>query len=370
MSGGTGRGWHPPAWVKILVGVGAVAGGFAALVLPPLFADPPRLAEQEPERKPSGRALLERPPTREGEPVRDATARTPDEPPREPDRRPRRRPNVTPIAMGASESSTGAHAPDPRHAQAQHDPFRRDRPPAYPTPPQPAPQPAQADPASLQGQMGGALVLDVVHAGQGGDGDYVIDAHTHIPCTPYEDHNGTLAGLVTCETKEWVRGNTQRYGLLPPGTRFRGQVRAGMANGGEVLGVHYTSLRTSGDRFQVRFAGFGTELMGEAGLRANEETFFWSNAGKVGVYALIQGVAGAVPNALGAALGANTIVGLNLGGAGQNLAALAMQGNAMRRPQSQRPHAIPAFVTVAQDLDFTRVCRERRRVNPDACPAM
>jgi type IV secretory pathway VirB10-like protein len=393
MSGSDGRS-AAPAWVRLAIGTGLLGVVLLALFFPLLFPEEKSLEQHERQRRAASLAEpLDRPPPDEPAPgspetlppaglgeggqqigTTRATARA------------RRRPAVPSGGIGATAASAGGggggYGQDGGGGAGQD---RADRDPAVAVEMERLRRLASAsqgggsggapgsapDPASLQGQAAGALQVEgVVQVGQGGDADYTIGANRKIPCTPVEKHITALGGLVTCVTPAWVRGDSQRLGLLPPGTVFRGQVKAGMLDGAEVIGVHHTSFVTPGDRFLGRLTGFGTELMGEAGLAAKTRSFFWQNAGQVAVWSLVQGLGGALPYALGALGGADTIASLNLGGATNNLGQLAMQANPLKKPQGERAGGIPAFVAVAQDLDFKAACRARRRVNPYACPEM
>lgn len=238
----------------------------------------------------------------------------------------------------------------------------------------------EAAQTSLSGQLEGSVELAAAKAGFMAHPDFMILAGTHIPCLPVETYNSAMGGFVQCRVPEWVRGDTLRRGLLPPGTRVLGQIRGGMQQGQPRLGVLYSRIVTSGDRFNVRLSGLGSDAQGRSGLDADIETFFWETTGAVALYSLIQGITSAIPLALQAAIqkgsgGNNTFVGLGSGfggggQGGQGLANRLLADRMNKQPQAERDWALPMFVTVGQDLDFYEVCASRRKYNQMACPEM
>jgi type IV secretion system protein VirB10 len=238
---------------------------------------------------------------------------------------------------------------------------------------------SEASSTSLSGQLEGGVELAAAKAGFLPHPDYMILAGTQIPCLPVETYNSAMGGFAQCRVPEWVRGDTQRRGLLPPGTLVKGQIRGGMAQGQPRLGVLYTHLVTSGDRFRVRFSGLGSDAQGRSGLDADIETFFWETTGAVALYSLIQGTTTAIPLALQSLLqqgSNNTFVGLGSGFSGgggggtQGLANRLLADRLNRQPQAERDWALPMFVTVGQDLDFYEACKQRQKFNQMACPGM
>ncbi|MDO9713198.1 TrbI/VirB10 family protein [Paracraurococcus lichenis] len=237
-------------------------------------------------------------------------------------------------------------------------------------------------PTSLGGQLNGGIRLAAAKAGFMPHPEYMILTGTQIPCVPVETYNSAMGGLVTCKVPQWVRGDGLRIGLLPPGTTINGQIRGGMAQGQPRLGVLYSRIVTSGDRFVVNLQGLGSDAQGRSGLDADINTFFWETTGAVALYALIQGTTQAVPLALQALLQSNqgngntynnfggALSGFTSGGGGQGLANRLLADRLNRQPEAERDWSLPMFVTVGQDLDFHDICRQRRRVNQMACPAM
>lgn len=230
---------------------------------------------------------------------------------------------------------------------------------------------------SLGGQLGGGIELVTTKAGFVRNADYLIGAGTQIPCLPIETYNSAMGGFASCRVPEWVRGDTQRRGLLPPGTLVKGQIRGGMAQGQPRLGVLYQQIVTTGDRYQIKLAALGSDAQGRSGLDADINTFFWDTVGAVALYSLIQGVTNAIPQALTAMLQSgsnNNYSSLNFGGigggGGQSLAGPLLQHRLNRQPEAERDWAMPMFVTVGHDLDFSKVCKERAQFNQMACPLM
>lgn len=227
---------------------------------------------------------------------------------------------------------------------------------------------------SLSQQVSGAVSLDTTHASVLRNPDYVITAGTKFECRPREAINSSLGGFVSCIVPDWVRGTTQRRGLLPPGSLVFGQIRNGLSQGQRRLGVLFTRIETAGDHMVIPMAAPGADAMGRAGLPGEVETFFWDQVGATALYALIGGVEQGIGLAAGAAAGAalGGTGGPNLlsfgGGGGSSLAATALGGRMNRPPELTRPEAQPILVSVGQDLDFFKACRSRMRVNPMACP--
>lgn len=274
--------------------------------------------------------------------------------------------------------STYSGAPQGQTAQRQPE-SPTPQPDATTIPRQNAQQGAEASPVSLAGQLSGGVEMGAVKAGFLPHPGYMILATTQIPCLPTEAYNSAMGGMVSCRVPQWVRGDTQRIGLLPPGTVINGQIRGGMAQGQPRLGVLYNRIVTSGDRFAVSLKALGSDAQGRSGLDADINTFFWETTGAVALYSLIQGTTQAIPAALAAALqggGSNNTyanfgsIGGGFGGGGQGLANRLLADRLNRQPEAERDWALPMFVTVGQDLDFYDACMQRRRVNQMACPAM
>ena len=77
--------------------------------------------------------------------------------------------------------------------------------------------------------------------------DYMImPGNGGLPCLATGNYN-TLGGFVSCRTDHWIRGRSQRRGLLPPGTIIAGQVRNGLEQGQLRMGVLFTSIDTGRD---------------------------------------------------------------------------------------------------------------------------
>ena len=279
--------------------------------------------------------------------------------------RPRRLPPPTPIALYEDKSA-------PSRAQS-------------PSASSDADEPAVARPASatssiegndsLSQQVSGAVTLDTMRADVMPNPDFVIEAGTKFECRPIEAINSALGGFVTCKTPYGVRGMTLRRMLMPPGSVVFGQIRGGLSQGQRRLGVLFTRIRTSGDNIVIRMNAPGADAMGRAGLEGEVETFFWDQVGATALYALIGGVEQGISLGIGAAAGAalGGTGGPNLfnfggSGGGGSLAQTALAGRINRPPELTRPEAQPLMVSVGQDLDFYKACRNRMKVNPLACP--
>lgn len=229
-----------------------------------------------------------------------------------------------------------------------------------------------AHPGGLDEQLNGVAAVHVVSAGIMKHPDYTISAGSRIPCLPVDAINSALGGYNACRVPEWVRGTTQARGLLPPGTVIFGQVRKGLVNGQERLAIVFSRIETAGDHMVIDIASPAADEMGRAGADGNVNTHFWSNAGNVALYALIDGLQGAVTN--GATAAVNGAVGngngffFSFGGGGQSLAAAALQGRMNIPPTLERPEAFPLQVQLGEDLDFSVACQRRMQVNGMACP--
>lgn len=360
-----------PAWLKVAIFALLTVGILGALLIPPFFAGTQQVLEREDQRTSSGRASpLDTPQVDQivldTETVTRIASSSP--PPRV-----RRRP-PPPIALGSADVNGGLGGRPGRPGDAAGGPpgaeeWRR---------PENGGGAAggDTDPTSLRGQLEGGVATPAraAVATTIRNRDYLIESHAHIPCLPVEVHTTGLGGLVTCQTQDWVAGATGRIGLLPPGTKIKGQIRGGMMQGQQQIGVLYTEMSHFQQGFKIPVHALATSAMGQSGLDANVKTFFWENAAQVGLYALIQGAANAIPNAAGALAGREGAGGnLIYNFASQpahSLSGMAFQQFQQRRPQAERPEAIPAFVVVAQDLDFARSCSERRQTNRYACPVL
>ena len=226
----------------------------------------------------------------------------------------------------------------------------------------------------LGSQLRGATVLPTSKATLVRHPSYVIRAGDVIPCLPIDAQNSSRAGFTTCKVPEWFRSSDQRRGLLPPGTRIFGQVRAGLAQGEMRLGVLYTQIQTP--RFNMALSAPAADAMGRSGLDGTVETFFWDRAGAVALYALMDVAVGGAQAAGTAALsglsgGGNNILSLgSIGGRAQGLASQELAHRIDRPPVFTRDQALPMTVTVGQDLDFYDACRQAMQVDPMACPVL
>lgn len=232
----------------------------------------------------------------------------------------------------------------------------------------PAPPPA----SSLESQVSGGIAMRTMTASVLPHPDYTITAGTKIPCTTVEAADSTLGGFYTCRVPEWVRGTTQRRGLLPAGTIIFGQMRKGMEQGQERVGILFTRIQTAGDNIVIPLTAPAADALGRPGMAGDIDTFFWDKVGDVALYALIDGIQGAITQ--GAATGISGLAGGKLGylnlstGGGQSLASMELQNRINRPPVMHINQGIPIEVSVGQDLDFYAACARRLRVNPMACP--
>lgn len=365
----TTRGWKGlHGWQKVAAGGAVVAGVLGVIVAPGLWESPPaKKADEQPRTQAAQQfqqANFNDPPP--GSQAQDGGPPANDAP------RPAIRRVLAPIAIsgyrgGDAQAQPGRNQPQGRGEDGALAGRQGDLGALG------GGQAAAGDPTSLAAQVSGGVEMATATAGYSANGDYIIGANTNIPCLPVETHNSAMGGFATCRVPEWVRGDTQRVGLLPPGTLIKGQIRGGMAQGQARLGVLYRQIVTSGDRFTVNMTAVGSDAQGRSGLDADVKTFFWDTAGAVALYSLIQGATSAVPTALGAlASQGGGFAQLNIGGGagGSSLANTLLQHRLNRPPEAERDWALPMHVTVGVDLDFTKVCRDRRRINPMACPRM
>lgn len=223
----------------------------------------------------------------------------------------------------------------------------------------------------LGASLNGATHLATMHATLVRNADFLIRAGDVIPCLPIEALNSSRPGFTSCRVPEWYRGTNQRRGLIPPGTRIFGQIRSGLAQGEERLGVLYTQIQTP--RFSMQLAAPGADSMGRAGLDGDVNTFFWQKAGAVALYALMDVAIGAGQNAASSALSNATGTGgqtLNLGNQAQGLASQQFGSTIHKAPVLTRNEALPIAITVGQDLDFTDACKKAMQYDPMACPLL
>ena len=132
-----------------------------------------------------------------------------------------------------------------------------------------------------------------------------------------------------------------------------------------------------GDHFIIRLSAPAADAMGRSGVKGDLDTHFWSKVGDVALYALIDGLQNAIPQAASAGINGlangggngNAFLNLNLGAAagGQSLAQMEMQKQINRPPTMRLDQAMPMEVSVGQDLDFFAACQQRVQVNAMAC---
>ena len=227
----------------------------------------------------------------------------------------------------------------------------------------------------LAAHLTGATTLPTSKATLARNAEFTIRAGDVIPCLPIDAQNSGRPGFTSCRVPEWYRSSDQRRGLLPPGTRIFGQIRAGLAQGEMRLGVLYTQIQTP--RFNIALAAPGADALGRAGLDGDLQTFFWDRAKGVALYALLDVAIGAGQAAGSAAL-SRSLTGSNgsvvnfgsIGGQAQGLASQEMANQVNRRPVLTRDQAMPMTVTVGQDLDFSGACKQAMQVDPMACPLL
>ena len=349
---------------KLILGVVVVGGVIAAVVLPGLGQrQAPQLQNQDP-RPPARISEYEPPASRDflqtavntlGVGALGGTSTAPA----------RRRPQPTEMALYATPaqslaSATGIHAVsgeglfgEPGAAAGAG--FGR------------------ADPNDrLASSLNGATVLPGSKATLVRNTSFTIRAGDTIPCLPIDAQDSSRPGFTSCRVPEWFRSSDQRRGLLPPGTRIFGQIRAGLSRGEMRLGALYTEIQTP--RFKIQLAAPGADAMGRAGLDGDLHTFFWDRAGSVALFALMDAAIGTGQNLASSALsrsfsGSNGTT-LNLGSQAQGLASQEQASALNRPPVLTRDQALPMTVTVGQDLDFTAVCKEAMQIDPMACPLL
>ena len=224
----------------------------------------------------------------------------------------------------------------------------------------------------LAAHLSNATVLPASKAVIVRHADYTIRPGDPVQCIPQDAQNSGLPGFTRCRVPEWVRGGTQRRGLIPPGTIIFGQIRNGVAQGQQRLGVLFTSIE--GPRFKVALASPGADAMGRAGLEGDVQTFFWDRLGGVALYSLLDVGIGAGQNLASSALSRAVAGGngstFNLGGQVQGLASQEMGRQINRPPVITRDQALPVLITVGQDLEFYDVCMKLRQADPMACPVL
>jgi type IV secretion system protein VirB10 len=200
--------------------------------------------------------------------------------------------------------------------------------------------------------------------------DFTITPGQKIPCLPVEAANSSLGGFYSCRVPDAVRGTTQRRRLIPPGSTVFGQVKKGLDDGEERLAIIFTMIETSGDKFQIPIAAPGADQIGRPGFDGDVNTHFWSTLGYTALYALIdtaqQTAQAAAQSALSKA--GSSFTNLNFSAGGGGLASQMLAHKLNRKPVLERDQALPAEITVGQNLDFYDVCIMRMRINPMACP--
>ncbi len=224
----------------------------------------------------------------------------------------------------------------------------------------------------LASQLNGATVLPTSHAVLVRHPDYVIRPGDPVQCIPQDAQNSGMPGFTRCRVPEWIRGGTQTRGLLPPGTLFFGQIRRGVAQGEERIGVLFTSVE--GKNFRIPLSAPGGDAMGRPGYQGDVKTFFWDRLGSVALYSLLDIGIGAGQNLASSAIsratsGSNGTT-LNLGGQVQGLASQEMQARIGRNPVVTRDQGLPVLITVGQDLDMYDVCMKLKRYDAMACPLL
>lgn len=226
----------------------------------------------------------------------------------------------------------------------------------------------------LASTLNGATMLPASHAVLVRHADYTIRPGDPIQCIPQDAMNSGLPGFTRCRIPEWTRGHSQTRGLIPPGSVIFGQIRQGVAQGQQRLGVLYTSIE--GPRFKVLLSAPGGDAMGRAGLEGDVNTFFWDKAGAVALYSLLDVAIGTGQNlassSLSRAIGGGQGGGstLNFGGQAQGLASQEMASRTNRPPVITRDQGLPILVTVGQDLEFYDICMKLRVSDPMACPLL
>jgi len=224
----------------------------------------------------------------------------------------------------------------------------------------------------LASQLSGATVLPTSHAVLVRHPDYVIRPGDPVQCIPQDAQNSGMPGFTRCRVPEWVRGGTQIRGLLPPGTTFFGQIRRGLAQGEDRIGVLFTSIE--GKNFRMPLSAPGGDAMGRPGYQGNVQTFFWDRLESVALYSLLDVAIGAGQNlassSLSRALNGGSGTTLNLGGQVQGLASQEMQSKINRSPVVTRDQGLPVLITVGQVLDMYDICMKLRRYDTMACPVL
>jgi type IV secretion system protein VirB10 len=342
--------------VKLGITGGIAAAVVAAVMWPSFFpsAPPPQPQSPNEQHLPPRISDYEQPPAAQDVVARVTGTAATAEPAR-------RRPVPTEMALYTAKTAT------PATAATNEDPGQGGI--SGPSNPQ---APGWGDPDNkLNAALGGATILPTMHATLVHNPDFVIRAGDVIPCLPVDAQNSSRPGFTVCRVPQWFRGSNQRRGLLPPGSRFFGQIKSGLLQNEERLGVLYTMIQTP--RFNMPLAAPAADAMGRGGLDGDIHTFFWDRAGAVAAYALLDMAVGTGQNLatsslsnLGGRNGNNTTLSLNNGG--QSLASKEFDRTINKAPVLTRDQALPITVTIGQDLDFTDACRQSMRVDPLACP--
>ena len=340
------------AKAKIGIGVVALAGAVAAVVVPGLGDKP--VAQQVVAQQPTTSSVNEYVPSPTIGFIEQTSARvTGNIGPRRP-----RAYVPTDIGLYAAPHVAGVAATSGRTAQAMDGEVGHG---------------GLTDPDDrLAASLGGATVLPVSKAVLVRHPDYVIRPGDPVQCLPQDAQNSGMPGFTRCRAPEWVRGGTQTRGLLPPGTLFFGQIRRGVAQGEERIGVLFTSIE--GKNFRIPLSAPGGDAMGRPGYQGDVKTFFWDRLGSVALYSLLDMGIGVGQNlassSLSRAISGGNGSTFNLGGQVQGLASQEMASRTGRNPVVTRDQGLPVLITVGQDLDMYDVCMKLRRYDPMACPLL
>jgi type IV secretion system protein VirB10 len=220
---------------------------------------------------------------------------------------------------------------------------------------------AQGDDSDL-GKALRPTMLEAVSASIMPHPEMTIAQGRALPCFMDTAIDSQMQGLARCHIPYDIVGEVGARGesgvvLLPRDTVITGEVRAGhsVRSGQTRVGVLWTRARTP-DGVVIPLASLATDTVGRSGIAGDVDNHWWARFGNALLFTLIDAGTQIISTEL--SKGGQTSINLNTAG---NVAGDQFREDA-RIPPTITVHQGEAIgITVARDLDFSRVYRLQMR---------
>ena len=225
--------------------------------------------------------------------------------------------------------------------------------------PTPATAPGRVPPAAggnqnndLQSKLEGTVLVGA-SARTLGDRNYIITQGTVLPCILETGLDSTQPGFASCVLSRDALSTNGQVVLMERGTRIVGEFRAGgLRQGQSRMFILWTRAETPAGVI-ITLNSPAADALGRSGVEGEVDTHFWARFGAALLLSLVDTGGQLAQRAVSS--GATGI-----GSAGNSAAAIATEHSVNIPPTLRLAQGAELTVSVARDLDFSKVYRLER----------